>query len=108
MDFALPPAAVIRVSRGTFDPARLDEVERMSQETAKYLVPAINKLPGLIKYFAAVSPAGSLVHVSIWDSDAHAEQMGSLKEMIVDARKAGEAAGVQFHPIIDHAMSWTI
>ncbi len=108
MDLTLPPTAVIRISRGTFDPARLAEVERMSQETAKYLVPAISKLPGLIKYFAAVSPAGSFVHVSIWESDAHANQMASLKEMIVDARAAGEAVGVQFNPIINHPVSWTI
>jgi hypothetical protein len=37
------------------------------------LIPAIKRLPGLISYFAAVSPTGALVHVSVWDSDAHAQ-----------------------------------
>jgi len=49
-----------------------------------------------------------MVHVSIWDSDEHAQQMGHLKEMIVDARKAAEAAGVQFTPIVNYPISWDI
>jgi hypothetical protein len=80
----------------------------MSQKTGKYLIPAIGRLPGLIHYFAAVSPTGSFVHVSIWVSDAHAQQMGSLKEMIVDARRDAEAVGVQFTPIVNHPVSWII
>jgi hypothetical protein len=103
-----PSTAVIRVSRGTFDPVRFPEVERMSRETGVYLVPAIRRLPGLIHYFAAVSPKGSIVNVSIWDSEAHAEQMSSLKEMIVDARRAAEATGVQFSPIINYPLLWTV
>jgi len=104
----LPSSAVVRVSRGNFDPARLAEVERMAQETGVYLVPAIRKLPGLIDYFAAVSPSGSMVHVSIWESDAHAQQMGRLKEMIVDARQAAEAVGVTFIPIVNYPIAWTV
>lgn len=100
--------AVVRVSRGTFDPARYAEVERMSRETGTYLIPAIRRLPGLVSYFAALSPSGSMVHVSIWDSEAHAQQMNSLKEMIVDARNAGTAAGVEFAPIVNHALSWEV
>jgi hypothetical protein len=108
MQATLPASAVVRVSSGSFDPARFAEVERMSQETAKYLIPAISKLPGLISYFAAVSPSGSIVHVSVWDTDTHAQGMASLKEMIVDARQAAEAAGVRFTPIINHPVSWAI
>ncbi|HXR91809.1 MAG TPA: hypothetical protein VN750_16175 [Steroidobacteraceae bacterium] len=108
MTSKLMPGAVVRVSRGNFDPARYAEVERMSRETAAYLIPAIRRLPGLVSYFAALSPSGSLVHVSIWDSEAHAQQMSSLKEMIVDARHAGAAVGVEFTPIVNHAVSWEI
>ena len=104
----VPPAAVVRVSRGTFDPARFADVERMTRETGVYLIPAIKTLPGLIGYYAGASPSGSMVHVSIWDSDEHAQQMGQLKEMIVDARKAAETAGVQFTPIINFPISWNI
>lgn len=102
------PTSVLRVSRGTFDPTRFEEIERMTRETSTYLIPAIQRLPGLISYFAAISPSGSLLHVSVWDSDDHAEQMGRLKEMIVDARKAAEVVGVQLHPIVNHAVSWNI
>ena len=93
MTSTLASTAVVRVSRGTFDPARFAEVERMTRDTGAYLIPAIGRLAGLLHYFAAASPSGSIVHVSIWDSDEHAQQMGHLKEMIVDARRAGEAAG---------------
>ncbi len=108
MTVPLPTTAVVRVSRATFDPARLAEVEQMTRDTGNYLIPAIRKLPGLISYSAAVSPCGSMVHVSIWDSDEHAQQMGRLKEMIVDARKAAEAVGVQFNPIVNHPVCWSI
>lgn len=108
MDVTLPPNAVMRISHASFDPARFPEVDRMANEIASYLVPAIRKLPGLIRYFSVLSPKGSYVHVSIWETDAHAERMASLKEMVVDARHAAEAVGVQFTPIVNHAISWAI
>lgn len=104
----IPPGAVIRVSRANFDPTRFAEVERMTRDTSRYLIPAIGALPGLLSYFAAVSPSGSAVHVSIWDSDEHAQQMSRLKEMIVDARKDAEAVGVEFTPIVNYPISWDI
>ncbi|MGE5135043.1 MAG: hypothetical protein ACM32E_19310 [Gemmatimonadota bacterium] len=104
----LPATAVVRVSRGSFDPARFAEVHAMSVATGRYLVPAITRLPGLISYYAAASPDGSLVHVSIWDSGEHAQQMGQLKEMIVDARGEAEKAGVTFDPIVNHPLVWSI
>lgn len=108
MTESLPPTAVIRVSRGNFDPARFEEVNRMTKETGTYLIPAIQKLPGLLSYYAGASPDGSMVHVSLWDSEEHAQQMGSLKEMIVDARRDSEAVGVTFIPIVNYPLSWTI
>ena len=108
MTESLPPTAVIRVSRGNFDPARFEEVDRMAKETGTYLIPAIQKLPGLLSYYAGASPDGSMVHVSIWDSEEHADQMSRLKEMIVDARRDGEAAGVDFIPIVNYPLCWAI
>jgi hypothetical protein len=108
MNLTLSPGAVVRVSRGNFDPARLAEVERMAQDTGTYLIPAIRQLPGLLHYSAAVSPSGSMVHVSIWDSDEHAAQMGRLKEMIVDAREAALAVGVEFIPIVNYGIRWNV
>jgi hypothetical protein len=108
MTLVLPPTTVIRVSRGDFDPARFAEVDRMTHDTGTYLIPAIKRLPGLAAYFAATSPTGSTVHVSLWESDAHAQQMGSLKEMIVNARQAAEAVGVRFTPIVNYPLTWHI
>lgn len=104
----LPAGTVVRVSRGTFDPARFAEVQAMTIATGRYLVPAISRLPGLISYYAGASPGGSLIHISIWDSDEHASQMGRLKEMIVDARTEAEKAGVSFIPIVNYPVDWVI
>jgi hypothetical protein len=38
---SIPGPAVIRVSRGNFDPANFTEVERMTGGTGSYLIPAI-------------------------------------------------------------------
>lgn len=108
MTESLPPTTVIRVSRGNFDPARFEEVDRMAKETGTYLIPAIQKLPGLLSYYAGASPDGSMVHVSIWDSEEHADQMSKLKEMIVDARRDGKAVGVDFIPIVNYPLCWFI
>jgi hypothetical protein len=108
MTASLPPTAVVRVSRGDFDPARFAEVESANRRVADYLIPAIKRLPGLISYYAGLYPDGSSVHVSIWESDEHANQMGQLKEMIVDARSEFEAAGVTFLPILNYPITWTI
>jgi hypothetical protein len=105
---SLPAGAVIRVSRGDFDPARFDEVEQMTRDTGEYLAPAIKRLDGLIAYYAGASPDGSMVHVSIWESDEHAAQMGALKEMIVDAREDAARVGVSFNPIVNHPVVWNL
>jgi hypothetical protein len=104
----LPAAAVVRVSRGDFDPARFGEIQAMVAATGRYLSPAIQQLPGLISYYAGASPDGSMVHVSLWQSDEHARQMSTLKEMIVDARAAAEKAGVTFVPIVNYPVDWSL
>jgi hypothetical protein len=104
----LPTGAVVRISRGSFDPSRFAEIDGANAEASRYLIPAIERLPGLIHWYAGVSPAGSIVNVSVWDSDAHAAQMDTLREMAVDARGAMEALGVQFIPIVNYPISWTI
>jgi hypothetical protein len=108
MTESLSATAVVRVSRGTFDPSRFAEVDAMNKKVSEYLIPAIKRLPGLLHYYTGVSPEGSIVAVSVWDSDEHATQLNQLKEMIVDARGEAEAAGVAFTPILDYPIGWTI
>lgn len=99
---------VVRVSRGKFDPGRLAEVHEMMMATSSYLIPAIRRLPGLISYYSGASPDGSMVNVSVWESDEHAAQMGTLKEMTVDARKDSAAVGVAFINVVNYPIAWTI
>ncbi|HEX6525869.1 MAG TPA: hypothetical protein VF070_38525 [Streptosporangiaceae bacterium] len=104
----IPASGVIRVSSATFDPARFAEVERMLRDTETYLSPAIKRLGGLAGYYAGASPEGSVVAVSLWDSDAHASQMGSLTEMTVDARRDAQAVGVSVPVIMNYPLAWQI
>lgn len=104
----IPAGGVIRVSRATFDPARSAEVEQMLRDTATYLSPAIKRLGGLFGYYAGASPQGSIVAVSLWDSNAHADQMGSLQQMTVDARRDAETAGVSAPTILNYPLAWQI
>ncbi len=99
---------VIRVSRGSFDPARFAEVEAMSRKTQTYLTPAIRHLAGLSAYFVGATPSGSFTHVSLWETEAHADQMGRLKLMTENARSEAEAAGVTFLPIVNYPIVWRV
>lgn len=50
---------VIRISRGSFDPARLADVRRMQHDTGLFLVPAIKRLGGLRSFYAAERSEGN-------------------------------------------------
>ena len=80
----------------------------MNKKTSEYLIPAIERLPGLIHFYAGVSPEGSAVQVSVWDTDEQATQLDHLREMTVDARGEAEAVGVAFTPIVNYSVGWTI
>ena len=105
----LPATAVVRVGRASFDPGRVDEFDALIRKQAEYLIPAIKQLPGLLHWYTGVSPDGSTVQISVWDSEQHAKQMDDLKEMAVVARGEMEALGAAFErPIINYPMTWTI
>jgi hypothetical protein len=104
---SLPTGAVVRVSRASFDPSRFAEVDATSKKTSEYIIPALRKLKGLIHFYAGVSPKGSIVQVSVWDTDQHAAQLDHLKEMVVDGRRDMEAVGVTFTPIFNYPIDWT-
>jgi uncharacterized Fe-S cluster-containing radical SAM superfamily protein len=103
----LPATAVVRVSRAGFDPSRFAEVDAASKKTSEYIIPAIRRLPGLLHFYAGVSPKGSIVQVSVWDTEEHAAQLDRLKEMVVDGRRDMEAVGVTFTPIFNYPIDWT-
>lgn len=104
---SLPATAVVRVSLAKYDPSRFAEVDAASKRTSEYIIPAIRRLPGLLHFYAGVSPKGSIVQVSVWDTDEHAAQLDRLKEMVVDGRRDMEAVGVTFTPIFNYPIDWT-
>ena len=108
MTESLPATAVVRISRGSFDPSRFAEVDAANKKVSEYLIPAITRLPGLVHWYAGVSPQGSIINVSVWDTDEHASQMNHLKEMVVDARDEMVAVGVEFIPIVNYPIGWRI
>src|ERR1700727_1902160 len=108
MTESLPATAVVRVSRGSFDASRFAEVDAVNTKVSEYLIPAIGRLPGLIHWYAGVSPEGSIVNGSVCETGAHAAEMEQLTEMTVDARGEMTAAGVTFIPIVNYPVNWTI
>lgn len=82
----------------------------MSRKTSAYIIPALRRLPGLVHFYAGVSPKGSIVQVSVWDTDEHASQLDHLKEMVVEGRRDMESVGVTFTPIVNYPIdgTWTV
>ena len=59
----------IRVTRGRFDPAKYDEMRRLSQDVDA----AVQRLPGCQGvHTGGDRTAGRLIAVSTWDSEEHA------------------------------------
>ena len=80
----------------------------MTRDTGRYLIPAIGRLDGLIAYYVGASVQGSAVHVSLWQTTDHAQQMERLKEMVVDARSDADAVGATFIPIVNYPIAWSM
>jgi quinol monooxygenase YgiN len=101
-------APVVRISKGRFDPERLESVRQLIADSAQPLVPAIEQLRGLLYYHAAVDPhTSTVVNVSVWQSLEDAKQMDTLQAMLAQ-RPVLEAAGVVFDKIANHEPLWTI
>lgn len=99
---------VVRISKGHFAPDRYDEVRRLIDESATPLVPALQALPGLLYYHAAVDPTThTVVNVSIWQTEQAARQMDTLAPMLAQ-RPILEAAGVRFDRIANYEPAWKI
>ena len=102
------PTRVVRMPPGAFDPQRFAEVQQMALAASSHLIPAIQRLPGLISYFSGGSPDGPMANLSIRESGEQAAQMATLKEMTVDARRDAAAVGVEFINAVNYPIAWTI
>jgi hypothetical protein len=98
----------VRISNGHFDFSKLAEVERAFAASQSALRESLEKLPGLIHFYAGIDrEKGYVTNVSVWDSLEAAKQLNTFQPML-DQRPVMEAAGVTFEPITNHEMLWTI
>jgi quinol monooxygenase YgiN len=99
---------IVRVSKGRFAPEKYAEIKRLIDESAAPLVPAIERLAGLLYYHAAVDAStNTVVNISTWESEQAAKQMDTLAPMLAQ-RPILEAAGVQFDKIANYEAAWKI
>ena len=75
----------------------------------KTLIPAIQRLPGCVSYFAATDEMSStMVNVSVWETLEQAQAMTALPEMGALAKEF-MALGAEFErPIINYSALWPI
>jgi quinol monooxygenase YgiN len=74
----------VRITRGRFDPDRVEEVQSVTAEVAN----AIKGLPGFVAYQGRLDrQAGTLVAVSTWEDAGSAnfsrEQLGNVLSRVV-------------------------
>jgi hypothetical protein len=100
--------SVVRISRGTFDLSRLDEVEKLMADSEDALREPLEQLPGLLHYYVGIDrELGAVTNVSVWSSLDEAHVMDTLPAMLAQ-RPVLEAGGVTFQVITNHETQWTI
>jgi hypothetical protein len=98
----------VRISRARFDPAKYEEIAAMLTSAQAQLIPAIKQLPGVQIFYAGIDrSSGTMVNVSLWDNEKHAQAMSSLAPMLA-LRAPFEERGVQFEPIINYEVIWQV
>jgi hypothetical protein len=99
---------VVRISKGKFDPANLEQAERLLADGELALRQPIEALSGLVHYYVGIDrELGYLTNVSVWETLEDAHQMDSLQPMLAQ-RPILEGAGVTFERISNHETLWTI
>lgn len=99
----------VRISKGSYPPAMHAEFTRRMADAGRVLIPAIQRLPGCLSYYAATDEASStMINVSVWDTLEHAQAMATLPEMAALAQEF-IALGAQFErPIVNYRSLWQL
>lgn len=99
---------IVRISKGSFAPDRLDDAEAALAASEAALRDALTAMPGLVHYYVGIDRENlQLVNVSVWDTVEHAKAMSGLAPMLAQ-RPVMEAAGVTFETITNHDTLWSI
>lgn len=101
------PNPIVRISILHCDPADFETMREMMLESEAVLRPGIEKLPGLLAFYAGADPTTcSLTNTSLWDTVENAQQLDRFQPML-DAAKRFAAAGARFdRPIKNFATFW--
>lgn len=99
----------VRISKGSYPPAMHAEFTRRMADAGRVLIPAIQRLPGCLSYYAATDEASStMINVSVWDTLEHAQAMATLPEMAALAQEF-IALGAQFErPVVNYRSLWQL
>lgn len=99
----------VRISKGSYPPAKHAEFTARMADAAHVLIPVIRRLPGCLSYYAATDEASStMINVSVWDSLEHAQAMANLPEMAALAKEF-IALGAEFErPIVNYQALWQL
>jgi hypothetical protein len=100
---------VVRLSRGSFDPANFMEVRRRLEDADQVLVPAIQRMRGCLHHWAGVDPiSNTMINVSVWASLEDAKHMETLAPMRALAEEFVRL-GVMFErPIANYETVWSV
>ena len=100
--------AVVRISKGRFNPQHAEEVVTLLRQSEEALREPITALPGLLRYYVGIDEEKwFLTNVSVWDDAEHAHQKDTLAPMLAQ-RPLLEAVGVESEPITNHDVLWSI
>jgi len=101
-------AMFVRLSRGSFAADRYQDIADRLQAAEVILSPAIRQLPGLIDYYAGIDrTTNSMIRVSVWDKEIHANAMPILPA-VIESRAEFEAAGVDWEPVVTYSVAWWV
>jgi len=99
---------IVRISKGTFDPIDLEEVERLAVESELSLRDALQRMPGLVHCYVGIDrEVGAVTNLSVWDTLEHARAIDELAPMRA-LRAIMEDAGVVFEAITNHEVQWSV
>jgi quinol monooxygenase YgiN len=99
----------VRVSKASYAAAIHSEVSERLNSSSQSLIPALQRLPGCVSFFASADAASNtMVNVSVWDTLEHAEALTSLSEMTALFKEFVQI-GVEFErPVINYEVMWQL